>query len=167
MALIKVACELLPLLVENLQKFRHRRSRTCVSPKLGLGAKWAGPAHGLYLGRAGFLSWPVEAQAQGPLGKSYHAGSRDREYTYYPPGRKRTHTLVERTSGKPPTPARAAPELPQSPTPVLPSSSSPPPPPSTAPAMVYTGRGGRESKRTTKGAEAKAEGWLPGSQPRE
>jgi hypothetical protein len=80
-----------------------------------------------------------------------------------PPGRKRTRTLVERTPGKPPTPARAAPALPQSP-----EASSPPHlPPSTAPARLYTGKGGRERKRTSKGATAKAEGWLPKSQPRE
>src|SRR5205085_4156666 len=68
-----------------------------------------------------------------------------------PPGRKRTHTLVERTPGKPPTPARAAPALPQSPE----QSSPPPAPPSTAPAELYKGRGGKERKRTAKGAEAK------------
>ena len=80
-----------------------------------------------------------------------------------PPGRKRTGTLVERTPGKPPTPARAAPALPQS------SEASSPPhlPPSTSPARLYTGRGGRERKRTSKGATAKAEGWLPKPQPRE
>jgi hypothetical protein len=55
-----------------------------------------------------------------------------------PLGRKRTRTLVERTPGKPPTPARAAPALPQSP-----EASSPPHlPPSTAPARLYTGKGG-------------------------
>jgi len=80
-----------------------------------------------------------------------------------PPGRKRTHTLVERTPGKPPTPVRAAPALPQSPE----TSSSSHLPPSTAPARLYTGKGGRERKRTSKGATAKAEGWLPKSQPRE
>jgi hypothetical protein len=82
---------------------------------------------------------------------------------FTPSGRKRTHTLVERTPGKPPTPARSAPALPQSP-----ETSSPPSlPPSTAPARLYTGKGGRERKRTSKGATAKAEGWLPKSQPRE
>jgi hypothetical protein len=79
------------------------------------------------------------------------------------PGRKRTRTLVKRTHGKPPTPARSAPALPQSP-----ETSSPPPlPPSTAPARPYTGKRGRERKRISKGATAKAEGWLPKSQPRE
>jgi hypothetical protein len=49
-----------------------------------------------------------------------------------------------------------APALPQSP-----ETSSPPPlSPSTAPARLYTGKGGRERKRTSKGATAKAEGWL-------
>jgi len=68
---------------------------------------------------------------------------------------------VKRT--QPPTPGRAAPALSQSP-----EASSPPPlPPSTAPARLYTGKGGRERKRTSKGATAKAEGWLPKSQPRE
>jgi hypothetical protein len=80
-----------------------------------------------------------------------------------PPSRKRTHTLVGRTPGKPPTPGRAAPALPQAP-----EEPSPPPlPPSTAPARLYTGKGGRERKRTSKGAIAKVEGWLPKSQPRE
>src|SRR5438874_8733302 len=53
-----------------------------------------------------------------------------------PPGRKRTHTLVKRTPGKPPTPARAAPALPQSP-----EAFSPPQlPPSTSPPRLYTGK---------------------------
>ena len=76
-----------------------------------------------------------------------------------PPGRKRTHTLVERTPGKPPTPPRAAPALDPSGFHHLPSS--------TAPAVLYKGKGGRERKRTTKAAESKARGYLPESQPRE
>jgi hypothetical protein len=32
-------------------------------------------------------------------------------------------------------------------------------------ARLYTGKGGRERKRTSKGATAKAEGWLPEPQP--
>ena len=76
-----------------------------------------------------------------------------------PPGRKRTHTLVERTPSKPPTPPRAAPALDPSGFHHLPSS--------TAPAVLYKGKGGRERKRTTKAAESKARGYLPESQPRE
>ena len=73
-----------------------------------------------------------------------------------PLGRKRTHTLVERTPGKPPTPARAAPALPQSP-----EAFSPPQlPPSTSPPRLYTGKGGKERKRTSKKAAAKTEGLL-------
>jgi hypothetical protein len=69
------------------------------------------------------------------------------EYPSTPLGLKRTHTLVKRISGKPPTPARSASALPQS----LETSSPPPLPPSTALARLYTGKGGRESKRTSKG----------------
>jgi hypothetical protein len=80
-----------------------------------------------------------------------------------PPQRKRTNTLVERTPGKPPTPARAAPTLPQSPE----QSSPPPMPPSTAPAILYKGKGGRERIRTVKGGESKAKALLAESQPQE
>ena len=84
-------------------------------------------------------------------------------YPSTPPGRKRTHTLIKRTPGKPPTPARAAPALPQSP-----EAFSPPQlPPSISPPRLYTGKGGREHKRTSKGTTAKAKGLLPKSQPRE
>jgi hypothetical protein len=76
-----------------------------------------------------------------------------------PPGRKRTHTLVERTPDRPPTPTRAAPAPEPSESHYL--------PPSTAPAVLYKGKGGKERKRTTKAAESKARGYLPESQPRE
>ena len=81
-----------------------------------------------------------------------------------PPGRKRTRTLVEKTPGKPSTPTRSAPALPQSP-----ETSSPPPlPPSTAPARLYTGKGGRERKRTSKGQQRRLKAGYqnpnPGSQ---
>jgi hypothetical protein len=76
-----------------------------------------------------------------------------------PPGRKRTHTLVERIPGKPPTPPRAAPAPDSSESHYL--------PPSTAPAVLYKGKGGKERKRTTKAAESKARGYLPEPQPRE
>jgi hypothetical protein len=76
-----------------------------------------------------------------------------------PPQRKRINTLVERTPGKLPTPARAAPVLPQPPEQSLPS----PIPPSIAPA---TQRRGRERRRTIK-AELKARSLLTESQPRE
>jgi hypothetical protein len=76
-----------------------------------------------------------------------------------PQGRKRIYTLVDRTPEKAPIPARAAP--------VPERSEHPPLPLSTAPAMLYKGKGGRERKRTTKAAESKARGYLPGSQPRE
>jgi hypothetical protein len=76
-----------------------------------------------------------------------------------PLGRKRTHTLVERTPGKPPIPPRAAPALDLTgPNYLLPS---------TVPAVLYKGKRGRERKRTTKAAELKARGYLPESQPRE
>jgi hypothetical protein len=76
-----------------------------------------------------------------------------------PPGRKRTHTLVERTLGKPLTPPRAAPAPDPSESHYLPLS--------TAPAVLYKGKGGKERKRTTKAAKSKTRGYLPESQPRE
>jgi hypothetical protein len=79
-----------------------------------------------------------------------------------PLGRKRTHTLVERTPGKL-TPTRAPPALQSAPEPSQPA----PPPPSTAPAILYKGKGGRERKRTQRWVESKAAGWLAESQPRE
>jgi hypothetical protein len=73
-----------------------------------------------------------------------------------PPQRKRINNLVERTPGKLPTPARAAPVLPQPPEQSLPS----PMPPSTAPARQHKGKGGRERRRTIKEAESKARSLL-------
>jgi hypothetical protein len=60
-----------------------------------------------------------------------------------PPGRKRTHTLVNRTPNKPPTPARLLPGRQQ-------SSESPPniPPTLTAPARLT--RAGRPRIKTVK-----------------
>jgi hypothetical protein len=83
-----------------------------------------------------------------------------------PVQRKRTHTLVERTSGKPPTPGRLAPAPALNPSrPPSPEESPTAPsvlPPSTAPARLT--RVGRERKTTQKVKDAGAAGWLP--QPR-
>jgi hypothetical protein len=81
--------------------------------------------------------------------------------------RKKIYTLVKRTPGKPPTPARAVLILPQSLEQSLGQFLSPPMPPSIAPARLYKGKGGRERIRTTKGIELKAIGLLVESQPRE
>jgi hypothetical protein len=87
-----------------------------------------------------------------------------------PVQRKRTHTLVERTPGKPPTTGRPAPGRP-APSPGLDPSQPPSPeasltalsapPPSTAPAKLT--RGGREKKVTKKMKEAREQGWVPES----
>ena len=82
-----------------------------------------------------------------------------------PLGRKRTHTLVERTPRKPLTPARAAPALPQSPEASSEASLPLQLPPSTAPAKLYIGKGGKKRKKTTKAAIIKVKGLLPKSQP--
>ena len=76
-----------------------------------------------------------------------------------PPGRKRTHTLVNKTPGKPPTPARPPPGRQQS--------ESPPniPPASTAPARLT--RAGRPRIKTAKLEAAIKDGFLPKSQPKE
>jgi hypothetical protein len=81
-------------------------------------------------------------------------------YPSTPPGRKRTHTPVERTPGKSPTPVRAAPALPQS----LEGPSSDLLPSSTASAILYRGKGGRERKRNLKAGVAKSPS--PGSDER-
>jgi hypothetical protein len=77
--------------------------------------------------------------------------------------RKQTHTLVERTPGKPPTPGRLAPGLALDPSPPLSPEESPTAPlvlpPSTAPARLT--RVGRERKTTQKVKDARAAGWLP------
>jgi hypothetical protein len=85
-----------------------------------------------------------------------------------PVQRKRTHTLVERTPGKLPTPGRPAPGPALGPS-RLPSPEASPtapsaPPPSTAPARLT--RVGREKKMTKKMKEARERGWLPESRPR-
>jgi len=64
----------------------------------------------------------------------------------------RTHTLVKKTPGKPPTPPSAASALGPSQSLSL--------PPFTAPAVLYKGKRGRKRKRTTKEAESKARGLM-------
>ena len=85
-----------------------------------------------------------------------------------PVQRKRTHTLVERTPGKPATPGRLAPGLAPDPSrsPAPEASPAAPlvPPPSTAPARLT--RVGRERKVTQKVKDARAAGWLPEPQAR-
>jgi hypothetical protein len=86
-----------------------------------------------------------------------------------PVQRKRTHTLVKRTPGKPSTPGRSAPGPasgpPRSPSSEASSIAPSLPPPSTALARLT--RAGREKKITAKVKEARERGWLPESQPRE
>ena len=85
-----------------------------------------------------------------------------------PVQRKRTHTLVERTPGKPPTLERLtlglAPGPSPSPSPEASLTAPLVPPPSTTLARLT--RVGRERKATQKAKDARAAGWLPEPQPR-
>jgi hypothetical protein len=71
-----------------------------------------------------------------------------------PLGRKRTHTLVERTPGKPPTPPRAAPALDLTGPDYL--------PPSTAPAVLYKGKGREGVQEDNQGGRIKGQGLFAG-----